>query len=181
MKKLQIILLALFTIGICSCKDKNKETEPEVVTVDNNSEIKPHEIEDTGIEFNDAKVKEVFDQYLQVENALINTDAEKAAKEAFKLQEVIKGVDDDAITSRAINAIADTDDIEVQRHNFVALTTSMEDILEGAIDSGTVYKQYCPMAFNNTGAYWFSNSKEIFNPYFGEKMLKCGRVEAEIK
>ena len=57
----------------------------------------------------------------------------------------------------------------------------MEDILEGAIDSGTVYKQYCPMAFNNTGAYWFSNSKEIFNPYFGEKMLKCGRVEAEIK
>ena len=32
------------------------------------------------------------------------------------------------------------------------------------------------MAFNNTGAYWLSNSKEIYNPYFGDMMLNCGRV-----
>jgi hypothetical protein len=37
------------------------------------------------------------------------------------------------------------------------------------------------MAFGNTGAHWLSNTKEIQNPYFGDKMLKCGRVDAEIK
>jgi hypothetical protein len=36
------------------------------------------------------------------------------------------------------------------------------------------------MAFNNTGGYWLSNSKEIRNPFFGDKMLKCGRIEKEI-
>ncbi|MFT4674108.1 MAG: hypothetical protein ACI9R6_001009, partial [Saprospiraceae bacterium] len=33
--------------------------------------------------------------------------------------------------------------------------------------------------FNNTGGYWLSNSKEIRNPYFGSKMLKCGRIDKE--
>jgi hypothetical protein len=37
------------------------------------------------------------------------------------------------------------------------------------------------MAFNNKGAYWISSSKDILNPYFGDKMLKCGRVDSEVK
>jgi hypothetical protein len=53
--------------------------------------------------------------------------------------------------------------------------------MEGALAAGTIYKQYCPMAFSNTGAYWLSESKEIRNPYFGDKMLKCGRIVSEIK
>lgn len=34
--------------------------------------------------------------------------------------------------------------------------------------------QYCPMAFGNKGAYWFSETEEKRNPYFGDMMLKCG-------
>ena len=40
-----------------------------------------------------------------------------------------------------------------------------------------VYYQYCPMAFNNKGAYWMSQDREIKNPYFGDKMLECGSLE----
>lgn len=47
-------------------------------------------------------------------------------------------------------------------------------------DGGKVYYSYCPMAFDNKGAYWMSNSAEIRNPYFGEKMLKCGSVEDSV-
>jgi len=43
-----------------------------------------------------------------------------------------------------------------------------------------VYKQYCPMAFDGKGAFWLSSSEEIRNPYYGDKMLKCGRVEETI-
>lgn len=32
----------------------------------------------------------------------------------------------------------------------------------------------------NAGANWFSEIAEIRNPYFSDKMLKCGRVEETI-
>jgi hypothetical protein len=56
----------------------------------------------------------------------------------------------------------------------------MESVLEGAISTGEIYKQFCPMAFEGKGDYWYSTSSEIRNPYFGDKMLKCGRVEKVI-
>jgi len=42
-----------------------------------------------------------------------------------------------------------------------------------------LYRQYCPMAFQNKGAYWLSSEKKIMNPYFGDKMLHCGVVKEE--
>ena len=44
----------------------------------------------------------------------------------------------------------------------------------------TLYKQYCPMAFNDQGAYWLSKEEEVFNPYFGDLMLHCGYVQETI-
>jgi Cu(I)/Ag(I) efflux system membrane fusion protein len=43
------------------------------------------------------------------------------------------------------------------------------------------FRQFCPMAMNNKGAFWLSDSEEILNPYFGEAMLTCGNVEEELK
>lgn len=39
------------------------------------------------------------------------------------------------------------------------------------------YLAFCPMAFDNKGAYWLQTSKEIQNPYFGKKMLTCGEIK----
>jgi Cu(I)/Ag(I) efflux system membrane fusion protein len=44
----------------------------------------------------------------------------------------------------------------------------------------TVYSQFCPMADNNNGADWLSLEKQISNPYFGDKMLRCGRTKQTI-
>jgi Cu(I)/Ag(I) efflux system membrane fusion protein len=33
------------------------------------------------------------------------------------------------------------------------------------------------MADNNKGSYWLSYDEEIFNPFFGAGMLKCGDVK----
>ena len=33
--------------------------------------------------------------------------------------------------------------------------------------------------FNN-GSFWLSENKEILNPYFGNKMLKCGETKETI-
>ena len=49
------------------------------------------------------------------------------------------------------------------------------------LSNGEVYVQYCPMAFNDKGASWISSSKEIRNPYFGDKMMNCGEVKETIQ
>ena len=36
------------------------------------------------------------------------------------------------------------------------------------------------MARENKGAHWLSLSDQIRNPYFGDRMLKCGKVVAEL-
>jgi hypothetical protein len=180
MKKLSLIFFAITAIAVSSCKDNVKQAEPEVVTVDN-TETKLYEIAVPEVEFNDANVEAVFDQYLQVEAALVNTDAAKTANESAKLEKHLKDMNADEAIQTAVSAMAASQDIKVQRENFETLSSEIESMLQGALKSGTLYKQYCPMAFNNKGASWISSSKDILNPYFGDKMLKCGRVDAEVK
>ena len=45
------------------------------------------------------------------------------------------------------------------------------------LQEGNLYAVYCPMAFNNKGAYWITDSKEINNPYMGSKMPECGEIK----
>ncbi len=40
---------------------------------------------------------------------------------------------------------------------------------------------YCPMAFDNKGAYWLQNTTTINNPYYGARMLRCGEIRDTIK
>ncbi len=42
------------------------------------------------------------------------------------------------------------------------------------------YLAFCPMAFNNAGAYWVQKGDSIRNPYFGAKMLKCGEIKEKL-
>lgn len=182
MKKISILLLALGSVAFFSCKD-SKNAEPEVVTVDNSADSgKTYAVADLKAEFNDPKVESLFKQYLQVENALINTDQANAANDSAKLQALIEefGMQVDDEIQKAIVTMAESDDIAFQREQFETVSKWMEKTLHGALKSGTIYKQYCPMAFDNTGAFWLSTSKDVLNPYFGDKMLKCGRVDAEI-
>ena len=58
--------------------------------------------------------------------------------------------------------------------NQTKITTAFDPFSE------TVYLQHCPMADDNNGASWLSKEKEIRNPYFGARMLKCGSVEEVI-
>ena len=182
MKNLSIVFFAIIGITFTSCKDNSNQTEPEVVTVDNTaSAVEVYEVAEVEAEFNDPKVEAAFEQYLKVEAALINTDAEKAAAESSKLESILKEANADEATKNAITAMAASKDINVQREHFETLSAGVETMLQGALKSGTIYKQYCPMAFNNRGASWISTSRDILNPYFGDKMLKCGRVDAEIR
>lgn len=70
--------------------------------------------------------------------------------------------------------------IDHQREHFEILSTDIIDLIALIGTEKTLYKDFCPMANNNKGAYWLSEVKEIKNPYFGAKMMKCGTIKKQI-
>jgi Cu(I)/Ag(I) efflux system membrane fusion protein len=78
----------------------------------------------------------------------------------------------------ALAKVKGAKDIAELRKHFEQVSTEVIFLTENyGVNQDLVYKDYCPMAFNNKGAYWLSETKEITNPYFGASMLACGEVK----
>ncbi|WP_407521722.1 DUF3347 domain-containing protein [Lacibacter sp. MH-610] len=81
-----------------------------------------------------------------------------------------------------ITAMLSEKELEKKRESFEMISGAFYDLLRAVRPNGvTAYYQYCPMAFNDKGAYWLSNADSIRNPYFGKKMLTCGEVKETLK
>ncbi len=129
------------------------------------------------------KDSNILKSYLDIKDALVQSNEQAASKAALKLVNSIpydqdapmKKVRDDA------QHIANTENIDHQRNHFNALSVNIYKwVKETKVNDQKLYKQYCPMAFNNEGAYWLSAEKKVNNPYFGDKMLHCGSVKEEL-
>lgn len=156
--------------SLISCKNEKKDNTS---TSDSNTET----TKTVGLSFSDDNVGEQFQHYIHVKTALVNSDAKEAQSGAKMLMENT----DDTVLKGLLSKISETSDIEAQRTVFSDVTAKMTAIVDASISSGEVYQQFCPMAFNNQGGYWLSTEEEIRNPYFGDKMLKCGKVTETIK
>ncbi|MCW3110264.1 MAG: hypothetical protein JWQ09_4770, partial [Segetibacter sp.] len=83
--------------------------------------------------------------------------------------------------SSEAKALAQEKDIEAKRKSFQMISDAMYDLVRTIrFDKEVVYHQFCPMAFNDAGAYWLSATSDVKNPYFGKKMLTCGEVKDSI-
>lgn len=68
--------------------------------------------------------------------------------------------------------------IQEKRKSFQMISDNLYDLVRTVrYDRGKIYHQFCPMAFDDQGAFWLSQSSDIKNPYFGKKMLTCGEVK----
>lgn len=133
----------------------------------------------------------VLDQYVQLKMALVETDAAKAKKAAANLAGNIKEMSNEGLSEEYLNAlnaiqqnataIANSEDIEEQRSLFVPLTDNLYAMANDFPGAEPVYYAYCPMAFDDQGGYWLTKEKEILNPYFGDKMLRCGVIKETIE
>lgn len=85
-----------------------------------------------------------------------------------------------SITAEAQALVAEPT-LEAKRKSFQMISDNMYDLVRTVhFDREIVYHQFCPMAFNDAGAFWLSSSADIKNPYFGKKMLTCGEVKDSI-
>jgi Cu(I)/Ag(I) efflux system membrane fusion protein len=72
--------------------------------------------------------------------------------------------------------------MENKRAAFEMVSDMLYDLVKTTgLKGKTIYRQYCPMAFNDRGAYWISRSTRRQNPYFGKDMLSCVQVTDSLK
>ncbi len=80
-----------------------------------------------------------------------------------------------------INGLLGEKDIEAKRKSLQMVSEQLYDLIKTIrYDQEVVFHEYCPMAFNNDGATWLSNTAIINNPYIPKKMLNCGEVSDSI-
>ena len=180
-KRLFTIGLVAGSLALFSCGDNKKENKSDENQEMSNADKEVNYETETSenAEFTNDTVKQAYEEYLAVKDALVKTDASASKKAAEKLQNTLSETNPE-IAEIAGRLVA-LENVNQQREVFSELTAAMEPVLKQAISSGKIFKQYCPMAFEGKGDYWYSNSEEIRNPYYGDMMLKCGRVDETIQ
>ena len=134
-------------------------------------------------------------EYLQLKDAFVATDATTAQSAAQKFLAQLEKVDMKLVKGDAhvywmeqLNAlqshgkkITELTDVEKQRKQFGFLSDALIMVIDAFGTEGkALYVQHCPMAFNNQGGDWIAQEEQIQNPYFGDKMMKCGVVKKEL-
>lgn len=194
MKKGVLVILVLVILGIAGWMiwgGKKDDATPE-------QKQQPLKQADNSDAFNNS-FSVLLNTYFKVKDALVASDTAKASAAALELAKAsdslkvneIKGDSLGVIKATAMDytgtitgsakALAGEKDIEAKRKEFKMISDALFTLYQTVRYNGQkAYWINCPMAFNNTGAYWISQDSTVKNPYFGDKMLTCGTVESTI-
>ncbi|MEN3322214.1 DUF3347 domain-containing protein [Mariniflexile soesokkakense] len=157
--------------------DGHYNVEKKEMAVGNNQDVNAEvvlkdyfNLKDALVADNNAKAKELgaaLVKSLSTLNVSKFTDAQKA-----ELKDIIEDAMEHA-------EHISKSPIEHQREHFKTLSKDITDMVAITGTANTLYQQFCPMY--DKGSAWLSMNKEVLNPYYGSKMLKCGTVKKEIK
>ena len=199
------LAIVFAALTVMSCKDNKKEHSNEdghhteaghdhsdghhnndKTSIDTNREIKENSQKNTA-------TSPIIDAYIQIKNGLVADSKEDAANGGTALLEAFAKYDMTTLSGETHKEYMEIYEsakenaehivkspIDHQREHFEVLSTDIDDLITLLGTEKTLYKDFCPMANNNKGAYWLSEVKEIKNPYFGAKMMKCGSVKKQI-
>lgn len=138
------------------------------------------------------QLNELANQYIELKTAFVATDAKAAVSQATGFTTELEKVDQTLLKGEAQNYwmeqlailkthgeyIANSEEVEKQRKQFGFVSDALIQVIEAFGTSGeALYVQHCPMAFNNQGGDWIAREAAIQNPYFGDKMMRCGLVK----
>lgn len=135
-------------------------------------------LRDSLIEYNTTAVDTVA-RHLQIALTDLSVDAIKDKVIADSVKQYVTQMQEQS------KAIIETPSLDGKKRAFSVLSNTFYTMLTAVqYNTGIIYKQTCPMAFNESeSASWISRSAEINNPYLGKKhpkyasgMLHCGEV-----
>lgn len=137
-----------------------------------------------------SQINGLITAYYSVKDALVATDGKKASTEATGFLTKLAAIDQTKMTAEqkmvfkplnekmSSNAkyISESQDASKQRENLEGLSNNVLALVKVFGNTEDTFVQYCPMAKKS----WLSNNKAIKNPYYGNKMLTCGKVTETI-
>jgi hypothetical protein len=197
---LGIVAIAFITLTAVSCKENknehnNTDGHHDTDKTEHNEMMGNDEMgnSDKMMSNNnqDAKAEVIIKDYFELKNALVSDDTKKAAEAGKTLVASLKAFDSSKYTAEQQSELNDIfeDAIEHaehiaesamdhQREHFKILSKDITDMIAITGTENTLYQQFCPMY--DGGSAWLSMSEDIKNPYYGSKMLSCGKVQKEI-
>lgn len=205
MKKIILALTIIAAIVVISCNNNNSAKDNSTGM---NHDSMPMPVKDNTMADNNVKMvattfatvdaavstfmKSMVMDYLEVKNALANDKETEAAAASGKMYEAMKGFDKSLLSADQKKVYDDIETdlkehaehisknkIEHQREHFAMMSKDMYDMVKAFGAGMTLYHDHCPMY--NEGSMWLSESKDIKNPYYGDKMMTCGSVEEMMK
>ena len=137
---------------------------------------------------NQAQIDALARSYLAVRESLAQDTFEGVSAQFGQMRDAAQALadaDDPQVQSSAQalaeGAAATPEDIKQARESFEAVSAAAIDLFHAAPPSDAIsdslHVAYCPMA----KASWLQTSKELANPYMGQKMLQCGEIKETIK
>jgi len=140
-----------------------------------------------------AATTPIVNSYLALKNALASDDKSGASKAANSMLTAFNAFDITKLSADEhksyIDIVEDAKEqaehiakspIDHQREHFENLSADVNDLVVLLGTEKTLYKDFCPMAGEGSGAIWLSEFKEIKNPYQGSKLSTCGHVQSQI-
>jgi Cu(I)/Ag(I) efflux system membrane fusion protein len=191
-------VLAIASVGFTACDSSTNQSASENHQGHEGSSAK----EAVAVEVPDyaqagaplkAPLTEMYNHYLHLKDALVAAKADEAKAAGGALLGALNKTDASALSGEQktffeqhagmirqhARAIAGGSDLASPagptRHAFDRVPIPCSK--PSAPTTRTLYYQHCPMANNDKGGNWISQTSEIKNPYFGDKMLKCGETK----
>ena len=142
-----------------------------------------------------AGFQRVVNAYLSIKNGFVNEHWEAIDQQVAKMQSLLNSFPDNSLSGEAqlfwkekkaflqehLNLHKDAKTKDAKRENFVFLSSAMiKSVTAFGSSNQNLFIDFCPMANQNKGAYWLSETKQIQNPYMGKKMPNCGEVRKEL-
>ncbi len=202
--KTSVLALVFVSLTAMSCKDGKKEESSDDAMHSEMTSEEGHQHEE-GMEHdkmdgaNDmmdseaqtSDAKQVMADYMALKDALVATDKEAAAQAGKKIESALRGLNISNYTAEEQEELKDIiadaaehaehiakSEMDHQREHFKTLSKDMIDMVAITGTDGKMYQMHCPMY--DGGSPWLSMEKEVKNPYYGSKMMGCGKVEKEI-
>lgn len=177
------------------CQYPRKFGNNKTVPADNNmaSAIEKEELNESKVQESQnpsRQLQALFDNYILLKDALVNSDGAQASLASKLLLENVNSIKMSTLSEaehrvwmkitndlkKDVELIAKTTNVERQRAQFGALSDTMFELIKVAKLNGTIYYQHCPMANDGEGSNWLSTESTIKNPFYGAKMLSCGKT-----
>jgi hypothetical protein len=188
-----IMVMAFLSLTAMSCKDNKKQDSQDAMHSGMNNDKMNTSNDMMDANAQNSEAEKILADYMTLKDALVETNEKAAESAGKKLGSSLKDFKVDSYTSEVKQELTDIKESAIehaehisrsemahQREHFEMLTKDITDMVAITGTSHTLYQQFCPMYNNNKGGRWLSMEKEIRNPYFGSKMMKCGKVQKQI-